>query len=107
MTLAVLLWAVYVWLSRVRLVTDVDDGAISMRLRGLSRKHRIPRAKIEKVSIVTFDANKDFGGYGIRPIRGGQAYVGLTGRGVRAELAGGGFAVIGSSKPDALIAVLR
>ncbi len=107
MMLAVLLWAIYVWLSRVRLVTDVDDAAVSVRLRGLSRQHRIPRAKIKKVSIITFDPNKDFGGYGIRPVNGGQAYVGVARRGVRAELAGGGFAVIGSSKPDALIAALQ
>jgi len=107
MALAVLLWAVYVWLSRVRLVTDVDDAAITMRLRGLSREHRIPRSKIRSVSLLSFNPDKDFGGYGIRSVKGGQAYVGLTGRGVRAELDGGGFAVIGSSKADALFAALK
>ena len=107
MALAVLLWAVYVWLSRVRLVTTVDDEAITIRLRGLSRELRIRRSKIATVSLVTFDQDKDFGGYGIRSVTGGHAYVGLTARGVRADLVGGGVAVIGSSRPEALLSALK
>ncbi len=107
MALAVLGWAVYVWLSRVRLVTDVDQEGVSVRLRGLSRHHRIPRASITRTSIVAFDPEKDFGGYGIRSVDGGRAYVGLGRRGVRLELAGNGFAVVGSARPEALIAALK
>jgi hypothetical protein len=106
MSMAVLLWAVYVWLSRVRLVTDVDRTGVSIRMRGLSRHHRIPLEKVESASLVSFDSQRDFGGWGIRSVHGGRAYLGSTSRGVRLELAGGSFAIIGSRQPEQLLAVL-
>jgi hypothetical protein len=107
MSMAVLLWGVYVWLSRVRLVTDVDPTGVSIRMRGLSRHHRIPLDKVAAASIVTFDTARDFGGYGIRSVKGGRAFVGTTTRGVRLELPGGTFAVIGSRLPEQLLAALQ
>ena len=105
MFLAVLLWGVYVWLSRVRLVTDVDETGVSIRLRGLSSHHRIPLDTINARSIVTFDPDKDFGGYGIRTVDGGRgrAYMAKATRGVRLEFEGGRFAVIASGRPGPLI----
>jgi len=107
LSMAVLLWAVYVWLSRVRLVTDVDDDGVSIRVRGLSRHHRIPLSKVTSAVVVTFNPDKDFGGYGIRHVGRGRAYVGDSVKGVRMELSGGGFAVIGSARPEALLIALR
>jgi hypothetical protein len=105
-SVSVFLWLVYVWLSRVQMVTDVDTTAVSIRLRGLSRHHRIPRVAITRASEVAFDAERDFGGYGIRSIPGGRAYVAQASRGARLELEGGGFVVIGSTHPEALIAAI-
>jgi hypothetical protein len=104
--LSMLLWFVYVRLTRVKLVTDVDRLAVSIRLRGLSRHHRIPIAKIKTGSVVRFNPNRDFGGYGIRSVPGGQAYVAEGDRGARLELEGGGFAVVGSRSPEQLLAAI-
>lgn len=105
-SLAIFLWLVYVRLTRIKLVTDVDGVAVSIRLRGLSRHHRIPIAKIRAASVVQFNPDRDFGGYGMRAVAGGRAYVADTVRGARLELDGGGFAVIGSRRPEQLLAAI-
>jgi len=107
MSLAVLLWAVYVWLSRVRLITDIDGASVSVRMRGLPRHARIPLANIAAVRVVCFDSQKDFGGYGFRAVKGGRAFIGTTSRGVRLDLVGGAFAIIGSALPEDLVAALK
>jgi hypothetical protein len=104
--LSAFLWLVYVWLSRVQLVTDVDANAVSIRLRGLSRHHRIPLTSIKSASTVTFDPMRDFGGVGVRSVPGGRAYVAQTTRGARLELVGSRFVVIGSARPEELIAAV-
>ena|SRR5579862_7544646 len=105
-SLAVLLWLVYVWLSRVQLVTDVDATAVSIRLRGLSRRHRISLATIRSASAVAFSPERDFGGHGIRAVAGGRAYIAQGTRGARLELEGGQFVVIGSARPEELLAAI-
>jgi hypothetical protein len=105
-SLAVFLWLVYVWLSRVQIVTDVGDSNVSIRLRGLGRRHEISMTAIRSASVVSFDADADFGGYGFRDVPSGRAYVGQTKRGVRLELASGEFAVIGSARPEELRAAI-
>jgi hypothetical protein len=99
---AALLWIVYVLLLRVRLVTDVSGSAISIRLRGLGRRHEIPVTAILSASVIAFDPDTDFGGYGFREVPSGRAYVADAARGVRLELENGGFAVIGSTRPEEL-----
>jgi hypothetical protein len=100
------LWFVYVWLSRVQLVTDVDEAAVSIRLRGLSRHHRIPLGRINSASVVAFNPERDFGGYGIRAVPGGRAYIARATGGARFELDGGGFVVVGSACPRELVAAV-
>src|SRR5580693_6703108 len=104
---AMFLWLVYIWLSRVQLVTDLDEAAVTIRLSGLGRRHRIPLASITSASVVAFNAETDFGGYGFRPVPLGRAYVAQSGRGVRLELQGGAFAVIGSVRHEQLLAAVR
>jgi hypothetical protein len=105
-SLSAFLWFVYIWLSRVQLVTDVDEAGISIRLRGLPRHDRIALTAIGKHSFVAVDPERDFGGIGFRSVPGGRAYVVRAGRGVRLELNGGGFAVIGSARPEELAATI-
>jgi hypothetical protein len=105
-SLGLLLWFVYVWLTRVELVTDVDTASVSIRMRGLFRHHRIPLQKVKAVSIVNFDAD-GYGGYGMRDVPGGRAYLAQAGRGARLELDGGGFVVIGSVRPEELLKALK
>jgi hypothetical protein len=106
-TATVFTWLVYVRLLRVRLVTDVQPGEISIRLRGLWRHDRIAAATIKAASVVVFDPVLDFGGYGIRATRGGRAYLASRTPGVRLDLVKGGFVVIGSEHPDELLKAIN
>ncbi len=106
-SLAILLWLVYVWLARVRLVTEVGEDAVSVRLRGLFQHHRLPLAAVVSAEPVACSPERDFGGYGFRAVKGGRAYVARASGGVRLELEGGRFAVIGSARPDDLAAAIR
>src|SRR5579872_5363746 len=103
-SLAMFLWLVYVWLTRIRLVTDVGDDHLAVRLKGLSRHHRVALAKVRSAAVVEFDPMKDFGGYGIRTLDHGRAYVAGGRHGVRLELEGSGFVIVGSNRPGDLLA---
>lgn len=103
----VFLWLVYIRLLTVRLVTDVQNRELIIRLRGLWRKRRIPASDIAEVEVAAFDPERDFGGYGIRPIRGGTAYLSSGGQGVRVRLKKGSMVVISSQRPERLAAILR
>jgi hypothetical protein len=106
-TMTVFIWLVYVYLLRVRLVTDVQPGTISIQLRGLWRHDRIAAATIKTASVVDVDPVRDFGGYGIRAVRGGKAYLAGRTPGVRLDLRRGGFVVIGSVRPEELLAAIN
>lgn len=101
-SLSILLWLVYVWLSRVELIIEVNETAITVRMGGLARRHRIPLTAVRSASIVVVDADRDFGGMGFRTVNGGRAYIARSAKAVRLELNGGGFAIIGSTRPDEL-----
>lgn len=103
----VFLWIVYFRLLTVRMVTDVQNRELVVALRGLWRKRRVPAADISDVEVITFDAERDYGGYGIRSIRGGTAFVAQSGQGVRVRLRAGSALVIGSQRADRLAAILR
>ncbi len=100
--LTVFLWLVYLRLATVRLVTDVDGRTLSVGFRGLWRKRRIPVSAIRSARAVTYDAARDYGGYGIRSTKRGRAYIVAGTRGVRVQLADGSELVVGSAQPDAL-----
>ena len=102
----VFLWLVYFRLITVRLVTEVRKGALIVRLGGLWRLRRVPLDHIKTVETITHDVARDYGGYGIRSIREGNAYVAGGGRGVRVTLTAGEKLVIGSERPDELAAAL-
>jgi hypothetical protein len=105
--LTVFLWLVYLRLIRVRLVTNVLLGELTVGLQGLWRARRIPFGNIKAVKIVTFNPLRDFGGYGIRSTSRGKAYVAGGTRGVRLELKDGSVLVIGSNRPEELSQALR
>jgi hypothetical protein len=105
--LTVFLWLVYLRLIRVRLVTNVLLGELTVGLQGLWRTRRIPLSSVKAVKIVTFNPLLDFGGFGIRSTRQGKAYLAGGARGVRLELNDGGVLVIGSERPEELSQALR
>ena len=101
------LWLIYFRLITVRLVTEVRQGALLIRMRGLWRLRRVPLDRIQSVETITHDIARDYGGYGFRTTREGKAYVANGGRGVRVTLAGGEKLVVGSQRPDELARMLR
>jgi hypothetical protein len=103
----VFLWLIYFRLITVRLVTEVRQGELIVRMRGLWRLRRVPLDRIQSVERITHDIARDYGGYGFRSIRGGKAYVASGGRGVRVTLAGGEKLVVGTQRPDELAQTLR
>ncbi len=100
------LWAIYFHLITVRLVTKACDGELLISLRGLWRSRRILRNEIQAAVRITYDPIRDYGGYGIRTGRFGKAYVAESTQGVRLKLANGDTVIIGSNRPDELLAVL-
>jgi hypothetical protein len=101
--LTVFLWLIYIRLITVRLVTEVNARAISVAFRGLWRKRIVPIEAIQAARTITFDAGRDYGGFGIRSTNRGQAYLASGSRGVRIQLGDGSELVLGSARPDALM----
>ncbi len=101
------LWAVYFRLITVRLVTEVRDQKLIVALRGLFRTRRISLADIQSAETVTFDPDRDYGGFGIRSNREGKAYIASGHQGVRLKLANGATVVVGSERSKELAGILR
>ncbi len=102
----VFLWLIYLRLITVRLVTEVRDGTLVVALRGLWRSRSILLADIQSAETVTFDPERDYGGFGIRSNRDGKAYIASGHQGVRLKLANGATFVVGSQRSDELAGIL-
>jgi hypothetical protein len=104
----IFLWLVYLRLLTVRLVTEVRAGELLVSMRGLWRSRKIRSADIKSVEVVTVDAARDYGGYGIRSTRQGTAYLAGGNQGVRVELKRGLPVIVGSERaPELADAVNR
>ena len=102
----VFIWALYVRLITVQLVIEVRDEKLVVAMRGLWRSRRISLADIQSAETVSFDPERDYGGYGIRSSREGKAYIASGHQGVRLKLTNGVF-VVGSQRSDELAGLLR
>ena len=100
------LWLIYFRLITVRLVTEVRQGALLIRMRGLWRLRLVPLDRIQSVETITHNIARDYGGYGFRSTPEGKAYVASGSGGVRVMLSGGEKLVVGSQRPDELARVL-
>ena len=103
----IFLWLVYLRLVTVRLVTEVRPAELSVAMRGLWRKRRISLSEIAEAEAVTYDAGRDWGGYGVRSTRRGTAYIAGGNRGVRLQLVKGGTILIGSQCPEELLSAIN
>jgi hypothetical protein len=101
--LTVLLTLVYIRLITVKLVTELRHGEIVVGMRGLWKRRRIRLEDIRAAEAVTYDAIRDFGGYGIRSGPRGKAYIAHGNRAVELALRDGRKIFIGSQKPAALV----
>ena len=103
----IFLWIIYFRLITVSLITEVRNSELTVTLRGLWRARRVPVSQISSVETIRYDPEKDYGGYGIRSISGGTAYLADGKHGVRIRLSDGSLLVVGSQRAADLAAVLR
>jgi hypothetical protein len=102
----IFLWLIYFRLITVQLVVAVNNGELRVALSGLWRARTIPLAGIQSVDMITFDPERDYGGYGIRSNRKGTVYIAGGKRGVRLKLKSGATLVLGSQRPEELARAL-
>lgn len=99
---SIFLWIVYLRLIAVKLVTELRSGELRIRMRGLWRSYRIPLSGVKSAAAVTFDAVREWGGYGVRSTSRGTAYFAGGSEGVELEMASGRVIVIGSRRSHEL-----
>jgi hypothetical protein len=102
----IFLWIIYVRLLTVRLVTEVRDGDLVIRLRGLWRSRRVPIRDIQSIETTKIDP-RDYGGYGIRSTPEGTAYIASNDEALKLKLKNGSEIVVGSEYSAELARVLR
>ena len=90
----------------VRLVTEVKPGLLSVRLIPF-RVNRIRVQEIQSAGARRYSPLREFGGWGIRIGRDGRAYNAYGNRGVQLTLADGSRILIGTQRPEELLAALR
>lgn len=92
---------------RCRLVTTVNPGHVHVHFR-LLRRREIPVATIHAAEAVEYRPLREYGGWGIRyNAKLGWAYTAHGRRGVRMRLADGQGLLVGSQRPDALLAAIQ
>jgi hypothetical protein len=100
--LTVLIFLVYIRLMTVRLTTELRPGQLSVAMRGLWRRTRVPVVNIRSVKAVQYDPVAEYGGYGIRSGPRGRAYIAQGNQAVQVDLRDGGKILVGSQRPDEL-----
>ena len=93
--------------SRMSMVVEVFDEEVRIRYRPLARR-TIPLAEIERVEARTYNAIKDYGGWGIKGWSKAKMAYNVSGnRGVELTLRNGQSVMLGSQRADELVAVVQ
>jgi hypothetical protein len=96
-----------VFAALVRLVTEIRPGSLSVRLIPF-RGRLIPAQDVEEAYSREYSPMREFGGWGIRlAADGGKAYNAHGNLGVQLVLADGKRVLIGTQRPDEMLAALR
>jgi len=90
----------------VRLVTEVRPGLVMVRLVPF-RFRRISTREVDSAQSREYSAMREFGGWGIRISKNGRAYNAYGKTGVQFVLADGSRILIGTQRPEELLAALR
>jgi len=94
------------FLLTLRLVTEVRPGVLRIRLFPVS-KVEIPTAHILEAAVRHYSPLKEYGGWGVRISRThGRAYNAYGSLGVQLLVEGRGPVLIGSQRPEELLAAL-
>lgn len=100
--LTVLVFLVFLRLISVHLRTELTPERLSVAMKGLFRRTRIPLVDVVKAEAVDYDAAAEYGGYGIRDGPRGKAYIATGARAVQLWLRDGREFLIGSQRPEEL-----
>lgn len=90
----------------VRMITEVRPAFLWVRLVPFGSK-RVPMRDIESAQTREYSPLREFGGWGIRTTRNGRAYNAYGNTGVQLVLTDGSRVLIGTQKPEELLAALR
>lgn len=94
------------FLLALRLITEVRPGMLTIRLFPVS-KVEIAAASITEASVRRYSPLKEYGGWGVRVSRThGRAYNAHGSLGVQLMVEGKGPVLIGSERPEELLAAL-
>lgn len=104
--LTILIWLVLVRLLTVRLTTELRTAQLSVALRGVWRRTRVPVAKIRSARAVTYSPMAEYGGYGVRPGPLGRAYIARGAEAVQLELQDGSKILLGTQRPMELASAI-
>lgn len=104
----ILLTAILALFRSARLTTRIDKQGIHYRFFPFHRKERlISRENISDVRIVSYHPMRQFGGWGIRYVKHGVAFIVSGKMGMEITLIGGKRIIIGTKKPEVLKAALK
>lgn len=92
------------FLSRVQMRTSVDRAGIS--LTTITGPRWIPLGHIRSARVTRYRPIRDYGGWGTRHSRHGQALTSYGNQGVLLKLHDGARVLIGSQRPSALLSAL-
>jgi Family of unknown function (DUF6141) len=90
----------------LRLVTEVTPGLLKVRLAPLPFRH-IDLKDVRSLMAREYSPMREFGGWGIRFTRHGKAYNAYGNKGVQLVLGDGSQILIGTQRPEELLAALR
>lgn len=94
-------------LLAMRLVTEVHPGLLTVRVTPFPRA-RLPMEAIKIAQIREYSALKEYRGYGVKVSRrNGRAYTARGDKGVQMVLGNGSLVLIGTQRPEELMAALR
>ena len=85
----------------LKLITEVREDGLHVNFFPVSRQI-IRFDEIRNCEVLTYNAIKESGGWGIRRMRGGKAYNMSGNRGVQLDTVTSGKVIIGSQQPDQL-----
>jgi hypothetical protein len=92
---------------RLRLVLDVTSDQVVIHYRPLSRR-AIPLIEVEQVTVRTYNAIKEYGGWGVKGWSQKNVAYNVSGnRGVELTLQDGRRVMLGSQRPDELAQAIQ
>lgn len=94
--LTILTSLVFLRLVTVRLTTELRPAQLSIAMKGVWRRSRVPVATIRSAEPVTYAPVAEYGGYGVRSGPRGRAYIARGTEAVQLELEDGSKILLGS-----------